>query len=103
MNGIFNLIQSGANNNEAPEEFTFSLSGDLCQMSAQKNVLLNSGIAVGQNNVYPVIKEADKERSFQIIWDTKTDGWWHYEEYYIKFDICSKDEFRKELKLACSR
>lgn len=93
-------LLTSAVNNESNKEYTFSLNGDLCQMSAQRTFLNNRGIVTKQNNVYPCVRECDIKQALELIWKFKVEGWWHYEEKYIEFGICSKDEFRNRLKNA---
>lgn len=53
---VFDLL---ANSESSSDDYKFYLSGDLCQMSSQKQFLKNRGFDVAQSNVYPVLKEED--------------------------------------------
>lgn len=101
--GVTDLIVAGAENNRASSEYTFYLAGDLCQMSSQKSLLISRGFDVQQNNVYPVLKKSDKEDALRAIWDTKTEGWWHYEKEYVKLGICTSEEFKANLVITCEK
>lgn len=90
------LIQS-AIKNERNEEYKFFLEGDLCQMSTQREFLNSRGIKTRQNNVYPCLKESDVPKAMYLIWNNRVEGWWHYEELYVKHSICTKEEFRARL------
>ena len=102
-NGVFDLLCCGADKVTASSEYTFYLSGDLCQMSSQKSFLRNQGFGVSQSNVYPVLKEEDVPRALKLIYDHRVEGWWHYKEKYVKHDICTAEEFDTALKIQCSR
>lgn len=95
---IHDLLGSATSNEDAGSNYTFSLSGDLCQMSNQKTFLLKHGFSVGQTNVYPVLKEADVKKALKLIWSFKTDGWWHYKDKYVELGICSAEDYLKALK-----
>lgn len=89
---MLDLLKS-ASDDERNETHSFLLSGDLCQMSAQRNFLQSRGFNVKQNNVYPSLKESDVENALKLIWEQRVEGWWHYEERYKKHGICTKEEF----------
>ncbi len=98
--GIYDLIESAARNENANSDYTFFLDGDLCQMSNQKDFLRKKGFSVDQRNVYPVLKEEDVKKALELIWSTKTDGWWHYKGKYVELGICTAEEYLKVLE-AC--
>jgi hypothetical protein len=100
--GVLDLLGS-ANRAEAPCDYTFYVSGDLNQMSKQKSFLINRGIDVGQRDVHPVLKDCDVLQALTLIYANKIEGWWHYQEQYIKYNICTKEEFHNALELQCSR
>ena len=79
------------------QDFNFFLSGDLSQMATQKQFLSNMRIVTKQNNVYPCLREVDIEKSMTLIWKNKVEGWWHYKDQYVKYGICTEDEFMKRL------
>lgn len=93
---MYDLIDS-AINNERSEKFTFFLDGDLCQMASQRNFLNSRGIETRQNNVYPCLRWDDVEKALSLIWRNNVEGWWHYKELYVKYNICSEEEFREKL------
>lgn len=93
---MFDLLNS-AINIERNEEFTFFLSGDLCQMASQRNFLNSRGIITKQNNVYPCVKASDVKEALSLIWNVRVEGWWHYRDSYIKYSVCTSEEFMKRL------
>ena len=97
MDGIIDIFRSGVND-ETNVDYTFYLTGDLCQMSAQKRFLIDRGISVQQNNVYPCVRECDKKKALQMIWDSKCEGYHHYDKEYVELGICTKDEFWEYLR-----
>lgn len=92
----------GSAGEEAPEEYGFSVSGDLNQMAEQKRFLLSHGFDIRQNDVYPSIKGSDKKRALELIWNHRVAGWWHYDEKYYDLKICTKEEFDKALDIQCN-
>lgn len=86
------LLKSAIDNKRS-EDLTFFLSGDLCQMSSQRNFLNSRGIQTRQNNVYPCLRQADVAEALRLIWTNKADGWWHYRDSYILHSICTGEEF----------
>jgi|WetSurMetagenome_2_1015567.scaffolds.fasta_scaffold1001102_2 hypothetical protein len=87
-----------SNEARTPNEYTFNLSGDLCQMSTQGSFLSKQGFSVRQSNVYPVLKEEDVPRALKLIYDLNVEGWWHYKDRYIKHAICTSEDFQKKLE-----
>jgi len=76
----------------------YYFDGDLCQMAEQKNFLQRRGFNIIMSDVYPTVKtEEEFKKALRLIWDNKIEGWWHYIEYYVKYGICSRLEFRKAL------
>lgn len=72
----------------------YTLTGDLCQMANQGNFLQKAGFRVGMIDVYPGLHtEDDFKAALKAIWDNGVDGWWHYEKQYIKYGICTKEDF----------
>ena len=94
--GALNMLVQ-AKKNESHKDYSIYLNGDLCQMSAQEKFLKSHGVDVKFNNVYPCVRTCDEERTFRLMWEYKCDGWWHYDKEYIKFNICSKEEFKETL------
>jgi hypothetical protein len=90
------LLQAAVNN-EKNNEYSFFLNGDLCQMSAQRNFLSARGIQTKQNNVYPCLKQKDVPGALKIIWENNVEGWWHYEQEYVKHNICTPEDFQAKL------
>lgn len=96
MDGIFSLIKSGANKQN--DGATFTLEGDLSQMSNQERFLENHGFRIGRIDCYPgLYTEEDYKAALKAIWDNRVDGWWHYEEDYIKYGITTKELFGSRL------
>lgn len=91
------LIKSGINNSKSSEEYNFFLDGDLSQMSKQKNFLNENGIVTQQRNVYPCLKEEDVKKALTLIWNKNCPGWWHYQNKYVEYGICTKEDFQSKL------
>jgi hypothetical protein len=70
MENLLNSAIAGGRN----EQYSFYLSGDLCQMSNQRTFLNNHGITTKQNDVYPCLKPSDVEQAMKLIWEHKCDG-----------------------------
>ena len=98
--GVVNILKQ-AKKDERHDEHTVYLDGDLCQMAAQATFLRNHGIDVEFNNVYPCVKESEKQEAFEFIWKYKCNGWWNYETQYIELNICTKEEFKQTLSEWC--
>ena len=98
--GVYDILAQ-AKKNERYEEHTVHLSGDLCQMAAQATFLKDYGIDVEFNNVYPCVRESEKEDAFKLIWKYKCSGWWNYENEYAELGIATKDVFREALRKWC--
>ena len=98
--GTLNMLVQ-ARKNESNKDYSISLTGDLCQMSAQTKFLKEHGVDVKFNNVYPCVRPCDKEKTFLLIWTYKCDGWWNYKEEYEELNICSKEKFKTTLKKWC--
>lgn len=94
--GVLGLM-GRAGSKKKSEEYTFYLKGSLSQMSEQEAHLRRIGVEATHSDVYPVIKEADVERSLRSIYICKVDGWWHYQEKYIALGICTQQEFESAL------
>jgi len=93
--GVLDSLYAAASDAKSPPEFTFFLSGDLIQMSIQKSFLQSHGFTVGQTNVYPILKEEDVTRALTLILESKCEGWWNYDDEYIKRKICTKKQWDK--------
>lgn len=100
--GVFSLLAT-ASEAKAPREYTFYLSGDLCQMSSQGRFLISQGFRVSQSNVYPVLKEEDVPNALKRIYECRVEGWWHYKEKYVELKICTAEEFDTALEIQCRR
>ncbi len=98
--GVINIL-GRAKKNERHDEHTVYLDGDLCQMAAQATFLKNHGIDVQFNNVYPCVKESEKQEIFEFIWKYKCNGWWNYSEQYEVLGIATKEEFKQILSKWC--
>lgn len=79
---------------KAPEGYTFTLSGDLNQMSEQRRHLRDLGFQVEQSGVYPIIQEKDKRMALTALYNNRIPGWWHYCKEYFELGICAKEEFK---------
>jgi hypothetical protein len=74
----------------------YLLDGDLNQMSIQKSKLLTKGITIEQHDIYPAISsQEDYVRALRVIWYDKIEGWWNYKGQFIKYGICSEEQFKK--------
>jgi hypothetical protein len=89
--------------NERPEEYTFTIDGDLNQMAEQMIHLERAGFDVKKSNVYPVLKGSDKKAALTSIYAHRVAGWWHYKKEYAEFGICSNEEFDRELSAQVER
>ena len=67
--------------------------GDLNQMGLQKRSLKDAGFEITQEDVFPVVKKDDIEKALLHLYLNKIEGWWNYEDRYIKYGICTKEEF----------
>lgn len=73
----------------------YLLDGDLNQMSIQKSKLLERGIKIEQQDVYPAISsESEYVKALQIIWNSKIEGWWNYKTQFLKYEICTDEQFK---------
>lgn len=77
---------------------SYYFEGDLCQMAAQRRLLLDYGYNIKMSNVYPTVEtEEEFIRAISLIWIMKCEGWWHYRERYFKHGICTPYEFWSNL------
>jgi hypothetical protein len=100
--GVLGLLAT-ANKAKASDEYTFYLAGDLCQMAEQDSFLKNQGFSLGRSDVYPLLKECDVFRALNLIYEYKVTGWWNYKDRYVKYNICTANEFKKALEIQCSK
>ena len=91
--GVGGLLSHALNDSKASEEYNFSMRGDLGQMSAQASFLDRHNIPIQYSNVYPVIRSCDVKDALQLIWDSKCEGYHHYDKEYMELSICTKEEF----------
>lgn len=98
--GVINILEQ-AKKNERHEKYSVYLDGDLCVMSAQSEFLKTHGVDVQFNNVYPCVRECDKEKTFKLLWEYKCEGWWLYQKQYAELGICTKEEFKETLSKWC--
>jgi hypothetical protein len=68
------------------------------QVLAQEAHLRQLGVEVTRSDVYIIVKEADMERSLRSIFTNRVDGWWTYQERYLKLGICTDQEFDAALE-----
>jgi hypothetical protein len=72
--------------------------GDFCQLIYQVYFLAKNGFDLEFHHIYPYVKtEEEYEKALRLIFDEECDGWWHYLEYYKKFEICTEEEFNIKL------
>ena len=99
--GVASLISSAIQGRS--DSVRFLLSGSLSQMSAQEQFLLGAGFTVGRSDVYPCFHTEDEfKRALEAIWKNRVAGWWHYDGRYVKYGICTLDEFRTALDVECT-
>ncbi len=96
---MFELLQSAASGRR-DTGFEYLLSrGDLRQMSAQKTLLVARGFNVGQVGVYPALRtESEYVDALRAFWEAKVNGWWNYQQEFLKHAICSEDEYKEALR-----
>lgn len=76
----------------------YLLDGDLNQMAIQKSELRARGIKVSQVNVYPAFDtEEDFRKALQAIWNYQIEGWWNYKSEFLKYGICTKEQYADKL------
>jgi hypothetical protein len=76
----------------------FHLNGDLKQMATQMVVLKERGIKVEVDGGIPFVEEKDYHRALLIIWVNAIHGWWNYKDDFLKYAICTEEQFMKRLK-----
>lgn len=77
---------------------SYSFKGDLCQMASQRRLLLDYGYNIKMLNVYPTVETKEEFiKAISLIWTMKCEGWWHYQEWYFKHNICTPYEFWSNL------
>ena len=82
----------------ANDAITFTFQGDLNQMSAQDRFLRSRGFKVGRRDVYPgVYSETDFKAALTLIFQQRVAGWHHYNKEYVKYGICTNEEYRSAL------
>ena len=100
--GVASLIGSAVQGRS--DGIQFLLSGDLSQMSAQERFLQGVGFTVGRSNVYPgLYTEREFKLALEAIWKNRVAGWWHYENKYVEYNICTSEEFRAALDVECDK
>lgn len=97
-----NDYETRTDKHEKDKEYSFRLIGDINQTVVQRDLLFRYRIPVESGPfefgyIYPYIRDCDKEKVFDLIWEKKCVGWWHYGDYYEEYKICNKDEFLKAL------
>jgi hypothetical protein len=104
VSGVVELITAAAEHRD-DQGYNYCLSGDLGQMSVQKEFLMSRGMDVGQRDVYPALRnEDDFRRALGLIWGNKIEGWWNYSKNILmEYEICTEDEFMQALEIACAR
>ena len=82
----------------------FALQGDLNQLGEQEHKLRQAGFILKQWDVIPYFEDAkDFEKALNFIWFRKIKGWWLYKDEYVKYGICTAEEWREELKKSVAR
>lgn len=76
-----------------PEKNELWLKGDLSQMGSQARFLKIRGFELRHEDVYRVVSAEDAKKALAAIWIAKIEGWWHYKDLYIKYGICTAEEF----------
>lgn len=77
------------------ENTDLTIRGDLLQFWAQENKLSRMGISCKRSDVYRIIPADKVIEALTIIWVNQVEGWWHYKEEFIKYDICSAEDWKK--------
>jgi len=77
---------------------SYYFQGDLCQLALQRRLLLDYGYDVEMSDVYPTLKtEEEFKRALSLIWTMRCEGWWHYDDSYFKYNICTPYRFWSRL------
>jgi len=77
----------------------YTLDGDLGQMAEQMMQLKRFGLNVRQSGAYPGFETETKyKEALKLIWDNNIDGWWHYLNQYIKYEICTEKQYLARLR-----
>ena len=74
------------------------LRGDLNQMANQRQFISKNDIDLTQVDVYPVVGKSNVIQALSLIWLHSAPGWWHYKDEYIKYGICTNEDFKAKLK-----
>lgn len=97
IDGVMSLLSS-AGSGKTDQRQKWYLSGDLRQMSEQEDFLKRNGFNVGRSDAYPVLySEDDHKRALSLIFEHSVPGWWHYQNKYIEYGICTGREFNDKL------
>lgn len=76
----------------------YLLRGDLCQLNKQGNLLRKYGVDFIYDDIPPKITTREDLLKFlSLMWLSKTDGWWHYNEEFVKECICTQYDFWSNL------
>lgn len=94
-----NVISLLAQAHRQDPRILVTLNGDLLQMSRQANFLRQRGFEVTVSGGIPgLVSEDDAKRAFKLLWDCKVEGWWNSQYEFVKYGICSQEEFLAALK-----
>ena len=94
---IFELLESAIDKRD-DSGYSFTLTGDLHQMAAQKRMLVYYGYDVGQKDVYPALRtEETFKEALRLFLESRIDGWWNYEKELVGFGICEQEEYNNAL------
>jgi len=103
LSGVGELMSAAASGRN-DSGYSYYLSGDLCQMSKQKEFLSSHGMTLGQKDVYPVLEtEDDFKEALALLWKYRVAGWWNYQKQMVEYGICTKDEHRAALDVECAK
>jgi hypothetical protein len=78
-------------------KFINVLCGDLNQLARQRIILNSRGVETRQSDVFPCVMRKDVPEALKIIWEGSIEGWWHYEDLYLKYGICTEEEFKARM------
>ena len=71
--------------------------GDLSQLATQKEVL-SKGFDYYMSDVYPVVREASVKNFLYFMYNQNIEGWWHYRDVFVEYNICTAEEFIEKLR-----
>lgn len=87
------LAHANSSNTDDTMEQCF-LTGDLGQMGTMSDALSQAGFDVRHWDAYPVLLHDDIIPGLRYLWDHRVPGWWNQRESFIKYGICTAEEFQ---------